>query len=88
MATIKIRIAVAVDSLGSWNAGGYGGPAFEAGEEEAERALDVAISGLESADCQSVVWVSVEIPIPSQIEVEGEIEDTGLAFERGYEGDV
>ena len=56
--TVKVRIAVAVDRDGKWNASGWGkGSAYANGE-----AMDIAIEGVDEGEAR--YWVEAELPIP------------------------
>jgi hypothetical protein len=65
MKTVKVRIAVAVDPSGSWNASGW----LNADGRELDLLMDdMGVGG-------AFYWVTAELPIPSVQEVAGEVED-------------
>ena len=64
---MKIRIAVAINDRGEWNACGYH-------KWDDKEAIDVAQQGLdEPADNEQIVFVEVDIPIPQSITVQGKV---------------
>lgn len=71
--TVRVRIAVAVNSAGEWAAGGYT-EQTEAGLTVSNRefAEDCAIETLDSAG-HSIHWIEANIPLPTSVTVEGEV---------------
>lgn len=68
--TKKIRIAVACDYLGNYNAAGWGGPNLDSPDAEA-RWTSAAMEGLEPSGLDGLVWVEAEIPLPAEQTVAG-----------------
>lgn len=66
--TIRVRIAVAVDTVGKWCASGWGGGECDGDVE------GVAMDGLDSAKHQQIVWVEATVPVPVEQTVEGEVQ--------------
>ena len=62
--TVKVRIAVAVDPKGHWQASGW----RDAGEEVWDCVLDCVDDG------EARFWITAELPIPESIEVQGKVE--------------
>lgn len=60
---MKIRICVAADSIGNWNAVGWYNPGKKVTDED-KRAL--AIEGV--GDGERVYWIEAEIPDPITVE--------------------
>ncbi len=58
MKTVKVRIAVAVDKSGKWNASGWGEGMTHADEE----AMDIAVGDIDEGEAR--YWVEAELPIP------------------------
>jgi len=56
--TVKVRIAVAVDSGGNWSSAGWGG------EDEAELANSASSCLPGDASCERLFWLTAELPIP------------------------
>jgi len=63
--TVKVRIAVAVDKTGDWNAFGSKGSA-------AHDAMSIAVEMVEDGEVR--YWVTAELPIPDAADVKGEVE--------------
>jgi hypothetical protein len=63
--TVKIRVAVAIDSLGAWNAVGWGAknPIHQAKRDD--EAMDCAIDGI--GDGEARFWLEVELPVPQAV---------------------
>ena len=59
MKTVKVRIAVAVDHYGNWNASGWLNHDGKIAEGEA---MDIAIDGVNEGEAK--YWVEAELPIP------------------------
>jgi len=74
MKTIKIRIPIAVDSEGNYNAVAWGGPQFASGGADPDDLVSSTREGLEPHGPETVVWVSAEIPLPEESEVVGNVE--------------
>lgn len=66
-ALMKIRIAVAVNSNGEWSAAGWSGA-------KEEILKDCALEGLNTCSVEQVAWITVDVPVPQEITVEGEVE--------------
>lgn len=67
MATVKIKIAVAVDPQGNWNASGW---KVHGRQPEDREFLSCALEGLDSSE-ESTFWVEVELPVPETQTVKG-----------------
>lgn len=64
--TVRVKIAVAVDKTGDWNAiGGFG-------QEEKESMKD-AMTDLEYGEVH--YWLTADLPIPEETTVEAEVEN-------------
>ncbi|MBO1080863.1 hypothetical protein [Roseomonas haemaphysalidis] len=63
--TVKVRIAVAVDKTGDWNAFGSKG-------SKAHDAMSIAVEMVEDGEAR--YWITAELPIPSAADVAGEVE--------------
>lgn len=61
MKTVKVRIAVAVDPKGAWNASGWSGATNKV-------AMDCAVDVVESGEAR--YWLEAELPIPEPQEVQ------------------
>ncbi len=59
MKTVKVRIAVAVDPSGRWNASGW---LTRDGKNAEGEAMDIAIDGVNEGEAK--YWVEAELPIP------------------------
>ena len=59
MKTVKVRIAVAVDPDGNWNASGWRKPDGKPAEEEA---MDIAIEAVEEGEAR--YWIEAELLLP------------------------
>lgn len=66
MNTVRVRIAVAVDRKGGWNAVGW--PTIQA-----ETVMDAAEEGGNGADAR--YWVEADLPIPEIQTVNGEVKE-------------
>lgn len=55
---IKVRIAVAVDPQGGWNAVGFGG----AGEQDTMAAMSLAVEAV--GDGEACYWIETELEVP------------------------
>jgi hypothetical protein len=64
--TVKVRIAVAVDHNGGWSA--YGGSGMSDEESMEEAVFNVGY-------IPTQFFVTAELPVPEQVEVEGEVEE-------------
>ena len=70
--TIKVRIAVAMGQNGFWNSCGWGGPNNVIHDSELAQ---IAWDGNEDATGnETTAFVTAEIPIPEETEVEGVVE--------------
>lgn len=56
---MKIRIAVAVDPTGTWNACGWGGPKSNATDKDK---MGLAVEGV--GDGERRFWIEAEVPDP------------------------
>lgn len=70
MTSVKVRIAVAVDEHGDWNAVGW--KSLHDSLTESARMEEEAKWGLSEAKV-FMGWVTAELPIPEPIEVEGSV---------------
>jgi hypothetical protein len=68
----KIRIAVAVDSEGSWNASGWGNVIKK--ESYDQEAMDIAVDGTE--DGERRYFIEAEIELPEDSVIVGEVQNT------------
>ena len=59
MKTVKVRIAVAVDPYGNWNASGWLNRDGQIAEGEA---MSIAMDGVKEGEAK--YWVEAELPIP------------------------
>jgi hypothetical protein len=64
--TIRVRIAVAIDSGGEWNANGWGG----AGEPYSPDAMAMARECV-GADA-AVYWIEADLPVPPRASRDGD----------------
>lgn len=69
MKTVKVKIAVAVDPHGNWNAVGWN----EAAKNNPNLPMDLAISSVEEGEAH--YWITAELPIPAAREIEGNVEE-------------
>lgn len=67
MKTVRIRIAVAVDQQGHWNASGWSGEYSPAKDAAIDSALEYCGSGA------VLYWVEADLPIPEAVVVQGEV---------------
>lgn len=65
MATVKVRIAVAVDAKGEWNACGYSGARSDADK------MDMCVETL--ADGEARYWLEAELAIPEIHAVQADV---------------
>ena len=65
MATVKVRIAVAVDAKGEWNACGYSGAHSDADK------MDMCVETL--ADGEARYWLEAELAIPEIHAVQADV---------------
>jgi hypothetical protein len=56
----KVRVAIAVDSTGTWNACGWGGPDSKASDSEK---MGLAVDGV--ADGEARYWLEAEVDLPT-----------------------
>ena len=68
--TVKVRIAVAVDEHGRWQA--YGGTSLPDRD-----VMSLAVNGTTAHIAWRECWVTAELPIPEPLEVAGEVEVVG-----------
>jgi len=69
MTTVRVRIAVAVDPQGNWNAAGW---KVHGHQPEEREFLFCALEGLDSSE-ESCFWVEADLPIPEIQTVQGEV---------------
>lgn len=69
MATIVVKIAVAVDPSGKWNAAGWSQIDSQFPDEAA--CMDAAIEGLGEGDGEARYWVTAVLRVPETEPVEG-----------------
>lgn len=65
---VKVRIAVAVDREGQWNAAGW---STKEGTPADWAAMDIAIDAVGEAH----YWITAELPVPGEVEIAGVIEN-------------
>jgi len=65
MATVKVRIAVAVDAKGDWNAVGYSGARSDADK------MDLCVETLDSGEAR--YWLEAELGVPEIPTVAAEV---------------
>lgn len=65
MATVKVRIAVAVDAKGNWNACGFSGA-----RSDAEK-MDLCIETLDNGEAR--YWLEAELVIPEIPTVQADV---------------
>lgn len=65
MKTVKVRIAVAVDPEGKWNACGWS-------DMDEDRAMELACEPLQEGEDR--YWVTAELPILGVIVIKGQLE--------------
>lgn len=65
MKTIKVRVAVAIDPTGAWNASGWSG-------DTTGEAMSLACEGVEDGEAR--YWLVAELPIPECAEVQAQVE--------------
>ncbi len=68
--TVTVRIAVAIDPHGGWNA--VGASTIDDGA-----AMDLAIDGVKAGEAR--YWVTAALPIPEPQEIAGTVETAGDA---------
>lgn len=68
MKTVKVRVAVAVDPTGKWNASGWNAD----NGEPVEDAMDIAIEGV--GEGATRYWLEAELPVPEVQTVTAKIE--------------
>ena len=56
----KIRVAVAIDATGDWNACGWGGPASTSKDSEK---MGLAVDGVDDGEAR--YWLEAEIDLPT-----------------------
>jgi len=66
--TIEVRIAVAVDEHGDWNAVGWPLTAFSGNP------MNEAVEGVSTEAAHAECWVTARVPLPRVAEVEGDVE--------------
>lgn len=70
--TVTVRIAVAVDPSGRWNASGWSNATT--GQPEEGAAMDLAIEGVDEGEAR--YWVEATLPLPSSQVVRGTVVET------------
>jgi hypothetical protein len=70
--TVKVRIAVAVDPEGDWNATGWRG---RDGEPVDEEAMEIVADNLNPGERR--FWVEAELPVPERdaVTIQGAVSD-------------
>jgi len=63
---VRVRIAVAVDAKGNWNAAGWGRPVAK--EQEA---MDIAVDGVDDGEVR--YWVEADLIVPRERIVSGNV---------------
>jgi len=66
MATVLVKIAVAVDGSGKWNASGYSLPDSSFANEEA---MSIAVEGVDDGEAR--YWVTAVLRVPETEPIEG-----------------
>jgi len=69
--TVKIRVAVAVDSEGKWNASGWN---RNNGKNNDIEAMDLAISGVDQGECR--FFIEATLPIPEVTTIDADVIST------------
>lgn len=81
--TVRVRIAVAINKQGQWNASGY----FKWDDEGAK---DTALTGLDEpgmeAGGESIVFVEADVPLPTEPTIQGKVA-APLAQDSGWDKD-
>lgn len=67
--TVKVRIAAAINTIGTWSA--YGDSEVSDPEEMMEFACE-SLSDLSAVSCY---WITAELPIPDVQEIKGVVEE-------------
>jgi hypothetical protein len=67
--TVKVRVAVAVDPDGAWNASGWGNAD---GPVDAQMAMEIACESVGTGENR--FWLEVEVPIPETRSVTPSVE--------------
>lgn len=70
MKTVTVRIPVAVDADGNWCVGSMEAACKDNDKEESSRENAEFCSLGE----ESIVWITAEVPVPEQAEVQGRVE--------------
>lgn len=70
MATVFVKIAVAVDPEGKWNAVGWS----EEGALVGADCMDAALAGLGDGSGEARYWVTAVLHVPETEAVEGKVE--------------
>lgn len=65
--TVRVRIAVAVDTKGKWSACGWKSD----GKQYDKEARDSAIDGLYNDGSYNVHWIEADVPVPQETMIEG-----------------
>ena len=69
MKTVKVRIAVAVDSQGNWAASGWSGKGDPGAASD--YMADIARDGV--GEGEALYWVEAEIPMPEVQTIQGDV---------------
>lgn len=67
MKTVKVRIAVAIDSKGNWNACGW------PDQKDKGEMAGIALDSLPGDPYEVVHWVEADVPIPESLTVQGAV---------------
>jgi hypothetical protein len=70
MATVFVKIAVAVDAKGKWNACGWSAP----GKLISDDAMGIAVEGVGEGEARYYVTAVLQVPDPEAATVEGKVE--------------
>lgn len=65
--TVRVRIAVAVDEEGRWNAAGWRSTNSDSLMQ------DIAVEGMDSDSIIALHWIEANIPLPIAEVIEGEV---------------
>ncbi len=69
MKTVKVRVAVAVDTDGKWAASGWGTLV----SLNKEQAMDIAVEGVEPGEAR--YWLEAELTIPEHTTIQATVEE-------------
>ena len=66
--SVKVRIALVVNSDGKWNASGWSGA-------ENDEVMECALEGLEATGGEAEFWITATVPLPEVQEIAGAVEE-------------